>query len=100
MSDDTLTTLLNVAAYALNVCKDLRLPRIDLPSLLGMRDATPEQKMAALKTLLSVFAQGLAVLVLFTMLWRIGAAILHILDVLFWPLAVPFKVLRWLTDMM
>jgi len=68
------------------------------PQLLRtLRDsnATSKQKIAATKSLLLAIGQVSAVLMAVAMAWRLGAAILHVVEVLLWPFAVPFKILGY-----
>lgn len=95
-SGDALDLLISVTTAALNAGKHIQLPNISLLEALSTPSATPQQKVEALKALLTLTAQALAFLMVVTMVWRLGAAIAHVLEIVLWPLAVPFKILRWL----
>lgn len=95
-TDDVLELLFGLAASALAFGRRIRLPRICALEPLRAPDATPQQKVDALKALLTLAGQGVTLLMVVTVLWRLGAALMQVFEVLFWPLAVPFKILRWL----
>lgn len=98
-TEDLLAALINFLSHALDRCEDLRLPEPPVISTLRKQNATPEQKMQALSTLLSAAGQGLAVLMAVTVVWRLGAAVLYVVDVLLWPVVLPFRVLGWVVGL-
>ncbi|KAK5686441.1 hypothetical protein LTS10_002559 [Elasticomyces elasticus] len=93
---DTTAEILSAAvAYAVKSCKAMRFPRIDILSALNAPNATPRQKVDALRELLSLGAQVFAFLMVVSMLWKLGTAVVQLLELVFWPLIVPLKVVRW-----
>lgn len=82
----------------LDLCKRLRFPTLRLSALdtLSAEDATPEQKAHALKTILSTAGQVLLVVTITAMLWQVGSAVIRCLQLLFWPVLLPLKVVRWI----
>ncbi|KAK3654066.1 hypothetical protein LTR56_003502 [Elasticomyces elasticus] len=93
---DTTAEILSAAvAYAVKSCRAMRFPRIDILSALNAPNATPRQKVDALRELLSLGAQVFAFLMVLSMLWRLGTAVVQLLELVFWPLIVPLKVVRW-----
>ncbi|KAK4548371.1 hypothetical protein LTR36_010242 [Oleoguttula mirabilis] len=95
-ADEVVELFFSLAASALDVGRHVHLPNFGILEALRAPDATPQQKVDALKALLTLTVQGLALLMVITMLWRLGAAVMHVFEVLLWPLAAPFKILRWL----
>ena len=59
-------------------------------------DQTPQQKLEAMKRILSTSGQALVFLALAATLWRVGSAVVHVFEILFWPIVLPFKILGWL----
>ncbi|KAK5721817.1 hypothetical protein LTR15_006409 [Elasticomyces elasticus] len=93
--DTTAEMLSAVVAYAVKSCRAMRLPRIDILSALNAPNATPQQKVDALRELLSLGAQVFAFLMVVSMLWKLGTAVVQLLELVFWPLIVPLKVVKW-----
>jgi len=48
----------------------------------------------ALKPILTFTTKALAVTAAITMVWRLGVALMQVVEALLWPLAIPFKILR------
>ncbi|KAK5127806.1 hypothetical protein LTR85_004922 [Meristemomyces frigidus] len=88
--------LVGLVASAVDFSRHLHLPKVGLLEALRAPEATPQHKVDAMKALLALTGQGLALLMVVTVLWRLGAALMHVSEVLFWPLAVLVKILRWL----
>ena len=85
------------AAYA---CRNVPLPscpRIGIFDVLYAEDTTPQQKVSALKGMLSSAGQVMIILTILAMLWNLGSLVARALEMLLWPFMVPFKVLRWVT---
>ena len=84
---------------ALEACKHIPLPtppRLEVVDVLYSEKSTTQQKVGALKSIMSSSGQALALLVLAVALFQVGATIIHILEILFWPIVVPFKILGWI----
>lgn len=88
--------LLRLLAACMNAGRHLQLSKLDVLSALTIADATPQQKVDGLKSLIHLLGQSLLFLSALAMLWRLGTAIHHVVEMLLWPFAVPFKILRWL----
>ena len=73
-------------------------PQIGVLNVLNAPDTTPQQKVYAIKTILSSTGQALAILTFIAMLWQAGSVVMHALEIFFWPLLVPFKIARWLAS--
>ena len=93
--------LVTGAVAVLETCRSVRmpgLPRIRTIDVLKADNASPQQKVDALKTIVSSTGQALVLLTATAIIWQVGSAFAHMLEMLFWPLLVPFKILRWLAD--
>ncbi|KAK5138448.1 hypothetical protein LTR08_000034 [Meristemomyces frigidus] len=93
---DIVDYFFSLARYLLGVGKSVHLPKSGMLDALTSASATPQQKVDALKALVTLTGQGLVLLMVVTMLWRLGAAVMYVFEVLLWPLAVPFRILAWL----
>ncbi|KAF7195161.1 hypothetical protein HII31_03367 [Pseudocercospora fuligena] len=93
---DIAEMLLEYATSALRYLGSLQVPRIDTLELLKDPHVSTREKAEALKTVVSLAGHALAVCTLLAMLWQLGAAVMHLLEVVFWPLAVPLRVMRWI----
>ncbi|KAK0290415.1 hypothetical protein LTS16_020611 [Friedmanniomyces endolithicus] len=93
--DPTAQILAAAVTYAVQKCQDLRFPDTSLLWALRAPDASPQQKIDGLRALLSLGAQVLAVLMVISALWRLGVAVAGVVEVVFWPFVVPFRILRW-----
>ena len=83
----------------IDACRHIILPRVPhlrVFDVLGAEDLSPQQKVDALKYMLSTAGQAFMVLGITTILWYVGSAIMHVLEIVLWPVLVPFKILRWL----
>jgi hypothetical protein len=72
-----------------------RIPRLRVLDVLRADDRSPQQKVDALKHMLSTVGQALLVLAITATLWHVGSAIMHVLEVVLWPVLVPLKILKW-----
>ena len=82
-----------------DACRHVILPRIPhlrVLAVLRADDRSPQQKVDALKHILSTAGQALIVLGITATFWHVGSAIMHGFEVILWPVLVPFKILRWL----
>ena len=82
-----------------NLCKTVALPslpRLQVLDALSSDTATPEQKVDAMKTIVSSTGQLLVVFMILGTLWSVGSAVGRVLEVVFWPVSVPLRMLRWL----
>ncbi|EME79139.1 uncharacterized protein MYCFIDRAFT_177791 [Pseudocercospora fijiensis CIRAD86] len=93
---DIAEMILEYVTSALRYLGSLQVPRIDTLELLKDPDVSTREKAEALKTVLSLAGHALAVCTMLAMLWQLGAAVIHLLEVVFWPLAVPVRMLRWI----
>ncbi|KAK1069494.1 hypothetical protein LTR74_004819 [Friedmanniomyces endolithicus] len=82
-------------AYAVQKCQNLHFPDLSLLWALRAPDASPQQKIDGLGALLSLGAQVLAVLMVLSALWRLGAAVAGVVEVVLWPLVVPRRIVWW-----
>ena len=83
----------------IDACRHVILPRIPhlrVFAVLRADDRSPQQKVDALKHILSTAGQALIILGITATLWYVGSAIMHGFEVILWPVLVPFKILRWL----
>lgn len=87
---------LGVLEALLSYMTRIKIPKSGQIELLMSQDAPTQERVEALKALVSLAAHALAVCTTLAMLWKLGSAVMHLLEVLLWPLAVPFKVLRWI----
>lgn len=74
------------------------LPRIGVLEVLNAEDSTPAQKVDAMKSIVSSTGQVLVFLTLATMFWQVGSAVVRICELVFWPLLIPIKVMKWLAS--
>ncbi|TKA31435.1 hypothetical protein B0A50_02282 [Salinomyces thailandicus] len=79
-----------------NAGQSVRLPSASLLGALSSDTASAKQKVEALRALLLLSGQALVFLMVVTVVLRLGAAILHAVEVLLWPLVVPFRILKWI----
>ena len=86
------TVIDSLARLSLHV----RLPRPALVRTLTAAEASPEQKVAALRTLLAASGQILAILVVVSLAWKMVAVVGQVCGILLWPIVVPLRVIRWL----
>lgn len=75
--------------------KRVHLPKVGLEPLITA-GATRQQKLAAMKMMVMMSGQAFVVLMMVAIVWRLGAAVVYALEMIVWPLVVPFKILRWL----
>ncbi|KAK3071231.1 hypothetical protein LTR53_008982, partial [Teratosphaeriaceae sp. CCFEE 6253] len=94
--DSTSELLVAAAAYVLRACKSVRLPDPAILAALRSANATPRQKVDAMRALLTLAAQVVTFLMVWSMIWRLGAAVVQVLELVLWPFLVPFRVLRWM----
>lgn len=75
---------------------DLKLPQLAPIAALRAQHTTPQQKVDALRSLLALGGQILAVLVAVSMTWKLCVAVGQVLGLVLWPLLVPLRVVRWI----
>ena len=83
----------------IDACRHVILPHIPhltAVDVLRADDRSPQQKVDALRYMLSTAGQAIMVLGITAISWYVGSAIMHVLEVVLWPVLVPFKILRWL----
>ena len=73
-----------------------RLPRIQVVDVLQAKDKTMQQKIDALRQLLSTAGQAMILLAFTVVLWYVGSAAMRVLEVVLWPIIMPIRVLKWL----
>lgn len=95
-SDDILDLVSRAGVSLITATQYLRLPQLGLLDALSAPDATTQEKVAALKALLSLVGQAVVFAAVATMLWRVGSAAMVVLEVVLWPVVVPFRMLRWM----
>lgn len=88
--------LVGVVSWLLCYVKGIQLPQSDLIETLRSSNATAKEKADALKAALSLAGHVLAVGTALAMIWQLSAAVMQLLQIALWPLAVPFRILRWL----
>ena len=88
--------LVDLSASAIDAFKSVQFPKLRILEGLTAADTTPRQRVDAVKAVLSLVGQALAFLMCITILWKLGAAVMQVLEVVVWPMVVPFKILRWL----
>lgn len=88
--------LVDLLRLFLSSAKSLEMPKVAVIETLSSSEASTTEKMIALKQVLSLAAHALAICTTLAMLWKLGAAIMHLLEVLLWPLMVPLRILRWI----
>ncbi|KAK0357442.1 hypothetical protein LTR91_016039 [Friedmanniomyces endolithicus] len=93
--DPTAQILSAALTYAVQKFQNLRPPNTGALWALRAPDASPQQKIDGLHALLSLGAQVLAVLMVLSALWRLGVAVAQVVEVVFWPFVVPFRIVRW-----
>jgi len=72
--------------------------RIPIPAILvplTSPDACLEERVTAMKTLLTLLGQVLGVLIAVSALWKLLAAVAGVVGMLVWPLVVPLKLIWW-----
>ena len=97
-SEQILEALSTAVVSVIGASRHLQLPtpRIVVLDVLRADDTTPQQKAAALKTIISSAGQALAIITATAMLRQVGSAIIQVAEIIFWPLTVPLKILQWL----
>lgn len=88
--------LLGLAAWLLCYVKGIQMPQSDLIETLRSPHTTARDKVDALKGALSLAGHVLAVGTALAMIWQLSAAVIQLLQIALWPLAVPFRILKWL----
>ena len=87
--------LVSLATHAYAARHHVHVPRVDLLEALSSPNASPQEKVDALKALALLVGQALGFLMVASMLWKLGNVIMNVVEVVLWPILVPFKVLRW-----
>lgn len=72
------------------------MPKVAFFETLASSEVSVDEKVEALKAVLTLLGHALAVCTALAMIWKLGAALMQVLEVLLWPLAVPLRVLRWM----
>lgn len=88
--------LVGLLSWLLCYIKGIQIPQSDLIETLRSSTATTKEKADALKAALSLAGHVLAVGTALAMIWQLSAAVIQLLQIALWPLAVPFRILRWL----
>lgn len=87
-----------VSIGTLDACRHIiahLLPRI--APINGLRaDQSPQQKVAAMKQMLATAGQAMVFVAIAAMLWRVASAVFKVLEIMFWPFVLPFKILSWI----
>ncbi|KAK3701866.1 hypothetical protein LTR37_015177 [Vermiconidia calcicola] len=99
-SHQVLEILVTVLVGIVDGCKHLNLPALPRPGVLNdltAEETTPQQKINALRTILSSTGQAIAVVVITAALWQVGSLVLRVLEIILWPILAPFRILRWLS---
>ncbi|EME44211.1 hypothetical protein DOTSEDRAFT_71893 [Dothistroma septosporum NZE10] len=91
--------MMDVLRLLLSYAQSLELPKVATVEILSSSDASAAEKIVALKAVLSLAAHTLALCTTLAMLWKLEAAIVHLLEVLLWPLMVPLRILRWMVGL-
>jgi len=91
----TLTCLLASAKH-FAASLDIKLPQLAPIAALRAKHSTPQQKVDALRSLLALGGQILAVLVGVSIAWKLCVAVGQVLALVLWPLVVPLRILRWI----
>ncbi|TKA67762.1 hypothetical protein B0A55_08434 [Friedmanniomyces simplex] len=95
--DPTTQLLATLLTYAVHKSQPLlHFPNPTALSALRIASATPQEKLDALRSLLRLGAQGLAILMVLSALWRLGAAVAGVVEMVVWPLVVPCRIVRWM----
>ncbi|CAK4031990.1 Hypothetical predicted protein [Lecanosticta acicola] len=88
---------LSIFEALLRFIMHIEIPKSGQMGTLMSSDVPTKDRVEALKAVVSVAAHALAICTILAMLWKLGSAAMHLLEVLLWPLEVPFRVFRWLT---
>jgi hypothetical protein len=73
----------------------IRLPRPAVLVTLTSPDACLEERITAVKSLLTLIGQILGVLMAVSALWKLLGAVAGVVGMLVWPLIVPLKLVWW-----
>jgi len=98
---EIITILLALAEWAADATKHLHLPLLRFQALEILRspDATTQQKADSLRTTLAVTGQVVVLLMLVTLVWRLGLAVAQVVEATLWPVVLPFRGLRWVVGL-
>ena len=91
--------MMDILRVLLSYAKSLEMPKLAVIEILSSPEASTREKLIAVKSVLSLAAHALAICTTLAMLWKLGAAIMHLLEVLLWPLMVPLRILRWVVGL-
>ena len=72
-----------------------QIPHSFLSDLLAAEWISPQQKLSALRTLLRTGGRILTLCIVIALAWRFGAAVIRVLDEIWWPVIVPFRLVAW-----
>jgi hypothetical protein len=98
---DTVPLMEHLAAAVISIIDAFRyliapiVPRLAVIDYLRA-EQTPQQKLDAMKRMLSTSGQALVLLVLAATLWHVGSAVVRVFEVVFWPMVLPFRILGWM----
>ncbi|KAI5365952.1 hypothetical protein Slin14017_G035920 [Septoria linicola] len=74
----------------------LQLPRVGIVDILRDAELSTKDKTEALKAMFSLAGHALAVCSLVAIVWKLGTSVVILSRVIFWPLAVPLRVVLWI----
>nr|OQO32097.1 hypothetical protein B0A51_00635 [Rachicladosporium sp. CCFEE 5018] len=72
-----------------------QMPRPAMIAVLTAPDASPAQKVAAMRMLFALVGQVMAVLIVVSAIWKLTTALGQIFAAVLWPVVVPLKLVRW-----
>lgn len=75
---------------------DIHIPRPAMINTLTNPDASVEEKIAASKALITVVGQVAGALMAISVVWKLLDAVVGVVGMLFWPFAVPLRMVWWL----
>lgn len=90
-----LLATLRAAHARLSAHVHIRIPTPTMVATLASPDASVEEKLAASRVLMSLVGQVVAVLMAYTLVWRVCDAVLGVLGLVFWPLRGPIRLAWW-----
>jgi hypothetical protein len=87
--------LLHLATSTLHYLHDIHPPESNVLEVISSPTTSVKDKVAALKSALSLGGHVLAICVSLVVAWKLGEAVMRVVEVLAWPLVVPLRVLGW-----
>jgi len=94
--DPVTEALVGLLSCAMDAALHFPLPRLALLGALRSPHTTPQQRLECVKTSLALAGQVVGVLMGLMLVWRLGAAVVQVVEALLWPVIMPFRILRWL----